>query len=297
MSGAAELTVAIATLDRPEGLARCLTALATGAQPPAEVLVIDQGEGGIDGVLAAARGAGLEVVHLRQERRGLAASRNLALASARCPVVAVTDDDCIPGAGWVAALGRAFGDDPDLAAVTGRVLPWGPESAGLYAVSSRTGTERAEFTGRALPWMVGTGANFAVRKPWAERAGGFDERLGVGTRGQAGEDMDLLWRLLRAGARIRYDPEAVVHHQRQPRERRLASRSSYGRGMGACVGLRLRGGDAWALPILARWLLLRGGQAWRGLRRGERSALREEMLVLGGTAAGLFYGLLGGRRA
>jgi len=297
MNGSPELTVAVATLDRPEGLARCLEALAADPERPAEVIVVDQGKTSVESALAAARAAGLDVVYLRQERRGLAASRNLALATARCPAVAVTDDDCIPAAGWVAALRRAFGEDPELAAVTGRVLPWGPESPGLYAVSSRTATARAEFTGRTVPWRVGTGANFAVRRDWIDRVGVYDERLGAGTRGDAGEDMDLLWRLLRAGARIRYEPDALVYHQRQPRERRLATRASYGRGMGACLGLWLRGGDPGALPVLARWLLLRGGQAWRGLRRGEWSALREEMLVLRGTAAGLIYGLQGGRRA
>lgn len=296
MNGGPELTVAIATLDRPEGLARCLDALAAGLERPAEVIVVDQGTTGTDGACAAARAAGLEVVSVQQERRGLAASRNLALATARCPVVAVTDDDCVPSPLWVTAIRRAFGEDPDLAAVTGRVLPWGPESSDLVAVSSRTDTLRIEHTGRALPWRVGTGANFAVQRDWIDRVGGYDERLGAGTNGQAGEDMDLHRRLLRAGARILYNPDSLIYHQRQPRERRRATRASYGRGMGACLGLWLRGGDPGALRVLAHWLLLRAGQAWSGLRRGEWSALGEELLVLRGTAAGLVYGWQEGHR-
>lgn len=304
----AGISVAVATLDRPEGLARCLTALAEGEALPAEVIVVDQG-GGAEKAVAAAREAGLEVVHLRQERRGLAASRNLGLSAARSPWVAVTDDDCVPGPGWIAALDRAArghpnpsdrsdrSDPSDLAAVTGRVLPLGPETPGLFAVSSRASTERADFAGRVPPWRVGTGANFAVRREWIERAGGYDERLGVGSPGGAGEDMDLLWRLLRGGARIRYEPDAVVFHERQSRERRLASRSSYGRGLGACCGLWLRNGDLGALGVLTHWLLMRGGMAGRGLRRDGWPALREELLVLRGTAAGLVYGLRGGRAA
>lgn len=300
MKPRAGISVAVATLDRPQGLARCLAALAGGEVLPAEVIVVDQGNGrdpGSASAVAAARETGLEVVHLRQERRGLAASRNLGLSAARSSWVAVTDDDCVPGPGWIAALDRALRDGPGLAAVTGRVLPLGPEAPGLFAVSSRSGIERADFAGKVPPWRVGTGGNFAVRREWIERAGGYDERLGAGSPGGAGEDMDLLWRLLRAGARIRYEPDAVVFHERQSRERRLASRSSYGRGLGACCGLWLRGGDLGAFGVLARWLLMRGEMAGRGLRRDGWPALREELLVLRGTAAGLVYGLRGGRTA
>lgn len=285
------LTVAVATLDRPDSLARCLDALASGEVRPDEVLVVDQGTDERTRAVAEGRGA----VWLHQERRGLAASRNLALERASCPYLAVTDDDCVPEPGWVAAIRRAFAspDVPD--AVTGPVLPLGPEAPGLFAVSSRTSRERTELRGRALPWLVGTGGNFAARREWIERAGGWDGRLGAGSAGGAGEDMDLFYRLLRSGARIRYEPEAVVYHERQPRERRLASRSSYGRGLGACVGLWLRGGDLHALGVLGRWVSMRAGLTVHALRRGRWEALREEGLVLGGTLGGLLYGLRGGR--
>jgi GT2 family glycosyltransferase len=288
----ADLTVAVATLDRPDGLARCLEALATGTMQPAEVIVVDQGLGA-DVVVASFQGR-LPVRCLRQERRGLAASRNLALTEALRPVLAVTDDDCVPDVHWIAALDRAL-RSPGPDAATGRVLPLGPEATGFYALSSRTSESPADFTGRALPWLVGTGGNFAARREWLVRAGGFDERLGAGTAGAAGEDMDILYRLLRAGARIRYEPRAVVFHERQPRERRLASRSAYGRGIGACCGLWLRGHDLHALAVLAGWLRMRGAMAAVALRRRRWNSLREELLVLGGTARGLVYGLRAGR--
>jgi GT2 family glycosyltransferase len=285
----ADLTVAVATLDRPQGLIRCLDALATGELLPAEVIVVDQGDGAA-AVVETMRRRGLPVRHLRQERRGLAASRNLAVADAVRPVIAVTDDDCVPDAGWVAALDRVLGST-EVDAVTGRVLPLGAEQPGLYAVSSRSSPLPAEFAGRALPWLVGTGGNFAARRDALLRAGGFDERLGAGSAGGAGEDMDLFYRLLEAGARIRYEPQAVVYHERQPRDRRLASRTAYGRGIGACCGLWLRGRDPHALAVLAGWLRMRSGMAARALRCRQWGSLREELLVLGGTARGLTYGL------
>lgn len=298
MTRVADLTVAVATMDRPEALARCLEALLGGDALPAEVLVVDQGRAdGAAPVVAGLCALGLPATLLRQERRGLAASRNLALERAGRPVVAVTDDDCVPAPGWVAALERAFAGPGAPDAAAGRVLPLGPDRPGLYAVSSRPRASRALFSGRTLPWEVGTGANFALRREWIERAGCYDERLGTGSPGGAGEDLDLIWRLLRSGARIRFEPEAVVYHERQPRERRLATRESYGRGVGACCGLWLRGGDLGAVGVLGAWLRLRTGLAARGLRHRRWEALREEALVLGGTARGLAYGLSRGRGA
>jgi GT2 family glycosyltransferase len=259
---------------------------------PAEVIVVDQGEEA--GPVVAAFRARLPVRRLVQKRRGLAASRNLALAEARLPILAVTDDDCVPDAGWVAALERAL-HSPALDAVTGPVLPLGPESPDLYAVSSRTSRSPADFWGRAVPWIVGTGGNFAGRRAAILRAGGFDERLGAGSPGGAGEDMDLLYRLLRAGARIRYEPEALVYHERQPRERRRATRSAYGRGIGACCGLWLRGRDLHALAVLGSWMRMRAAIAARAIGRRQWSAIGEELLVLSGTARGLIYGLRSGK--
>lgn len=293
MSAAGGIAVAVATLDRPEGLARCLAALCDGELRPAEVIVVDQGRGEDPGPAFPE----LPVLYLRQHRRGLAASRNLALARARSPVVAVTDDDCVPDRGWVAALARAFASPAAPDAVCGRVLPLGPERPGTYALSSRPGTRRVDYAGPAVPWAVGTGANLAVRREWMARIGPYDERLGAGSPGCAGEDVDVLYRLLRAGARIRFEPAAVVHHERQGIDRRLASRSLYGRGLGACCGLWLRGRDPRAAALLARWVALRGALLARALGRGRWQAAREELLVLSGTAHGLAYGLRGGRPA
>lgn len=113
----------------------------------------------------------------------------------------------------------------------------------------------------------------------------FDTRLGTGSPGRAGEDLDLLDRLLAAGERITYEPEAVVRHERQTPARRAASRYGYGFGVGAMVGLGLRRRDPGAALNLARWLALRGRLAVT------RRAIGEEVRVLAGTGAGLVYGI------
>ena len=113
--------------------------------------------------------------------------------------------------------------------------------------------------------------------------------------GGAGEDVDFLYRLLRAGARVRYEPDALVHHERQDAAKRRATRTSYGRGIGACCGLHLRRGDSGGLRMLGQWTALRGGMLRRALAQRDRQSALEELLVARGTAAGLIYGLRAAR--
>jgi GT2 family glycosyltransferase len=277
-------------LDRPASLARCLDALEAGTVRPAEIVVVDQSAQDETEQMLTWRRSVAPLRYIRQPRRGLSASRNAALRAAAHPLVAMTDDDCVPGAEWVAAIGRRF-RDPTVSAVSGRLLPLGPERPGMYAVSSRLSDERALFDRKGPPWLAGSGGNFAVRKRVSEQLGGFDERLGAGTRGQSGEDVDFIYRMLAARERIAYEPAAVVYHERQELARRMASRWGYGYGMGAACGKWLRGGDAYALRLFGGWLLWRGRGLVAAARAGRRQTVSEHSLMLRGTVAGFAYGL------
>jgi GT2 family glycosyltransferase len=58
------------------------------------------------------------------------------------------------------------------------------------------------------------GCNMAVRRRALERIGNFDTRLGPPW--SSSEDLDLARRIVRAGMRIGYMPQAVVYHEVDP---------------------------------------------------------------------------------
>lgn len=296
MNGArarAAITVAVSTVDRPPSLARCIAAVLDGQILPAEIVIVDQSADSstADVVQFCCRDAAVPIRYVRQDRRGLAASRNLATTCAAQPVVAFTDDDCVPDAAWVAQVVAAFSGSEQPNAVTGRVLPLGPERPGLYAVSSRLSPHRTVYRRRTLPWNVGSGGNTAVERGWLARIGGFDETLGACAPGRAAEDTDLLYRLLVAGATVQYEPDAVVFHERQDLARRLASRPAYGFGMGAFCAKWARRGDPYAVWMLGRWMLERARALLASFVRLRSRRIREELMMLHGAMRGVGYGL------
>jgi GT2 family glycosyltransferase len=285
------VTIGVPTLDRPAAIARCLDALLEGHAIPAELIVVDQGsELPASDVVTARSGGAVQLRYVRQSHRGLSAARNLIVKEARHPLVVVTDDDCVPDPAWLAEIMAAFDRVPVPDAVTGRVLALPGDDARPHAVSLRTGINPRDFVGETLPWLVGTGANFAANRELLARVGGYDERFGAGSAGQAAEDIELSLRLLRAGARIRYEPRAVIYHERQSEARRLTTRWSYAYGIGALTGMLWRRGDGYGTTIMSASLRNVARRLGRAVMARNASGIRQAMLSLRGIAGGVQYG-------
>jgi GT2 family glycosyltransferase len=257
---------------------------------PGELIVVDQAPSPAAREVVA-RWAQADAVYIEDARIGLAASRNRALAASSRPLLAVTDDDCLPDASWVEAIAAAFRRPPAPQAVTGPILSLGPKPSDGYGVSLRESMTATDYRGRVVPWRTGSGANFAAPVALLRRLGGWDERLGTGSPGLAGEDIELLYRVLRSGGTVRYAPGATIRHAWQSRVRRLETRWSYGHGVGAFCGLRLRRGDVYAAVMIANYARLHTGRLLVATGRRDVGLAHEHTRALAGTLAGLWYGL------
>ena len=215
----AEVSVVIPVRDRTGGLDRCLAALGAGYP----VIVVDDGSADPAGVAAvcAARGARLR---RRPVPGGPGAARNDGLALVATPLVAFLDSDCVTGPDWIARLAAHFAD-PVVGAVAPRVRPvTGQNVVGRY-LAARAPVDLGPREARVAPLTrlsyVPTAALLA--RCQAIAGGGFDPRL------RYGEDVDLIWRMIAAGWRVRYDPAAKVGHAEPDRWASvLARRFRYG---------------------------------------------------------------------
>jgi glycosyltransferase involved in cell wall biosynthesis len=200
------VSVVVPTYRRPGLLGRCLTALDAQDFDPAAYEVIIADDAASDDtrrqVEAFAGRARPRVVYAPATgAHGPAAARNVGWRRAAAPVVAFTDDDCVPDPGWLTAGVGVFERDAAVAAVTGRVVVPLPPAPTDYERDA-AGLEGAEFVT----------ANCFCRRDALAAAGGFDERFTAAWR----EDSDLHFALLEAGLRVVKAPDAVVVHPVRP---------------------------------------------------------------------------------
>jgi GT2 family glycosyltransferase len=200
-----KVSVVFATCDRADRLAELLESLRRQTLPAREFEVIAVDDASRDetpAVLAAAiaRG-GLQLRCIRRERRaGPAAARNAGWRAARAPLVAFTDDDCVADPGWLDAWLRAAEAHPG-AVLQGRTEPR-PDELELDGPFSRT--LRVDELG---PYFQT--CNVAYPRELLERVGGFDEQTFTVP---GGEDADLAWRAIAAGAPAAHADRARVFH-------------------------------------------------------------------------------------
>jgi glycosyltransferase involved in cell wall biosynthesis len=287
MTGASGTAVLICTRDRSALLEGCLDAVLRCDPAPAEVIVVDQSAGGASReAVARRRGRGAPVRYVRGAGAGLSRARNQGIAECAAAILAFTDDDCLVDRGWLAALtgpirtGRAD-------AVVGRTLPEEGGSGGETTFSYYAPARVPVFTRRTHPWRLGGGGNFAAARAALLQAGPFDERFGPGAPLESAEDMDMIHRLLRGGARIVHAPQAVVWHRswRSPEQNRRLARA-YGIGAGGYFAKHFLAGD-----LISGWrFVARAGIRAVHLARALAARDRREMAGQAAYLSGLFAG-------
>ncbi len=295
------------TFDRWADIVAGVEALAGQSMPPLETLLV------IDGnpeLLSRAHDAFPQVRVVANTRaKGISGARNSGIAEAKGAVVAFLDDDARPEPDWVERLLAPYAD-PSVMAVGGKAVPAWPD-------------RRPDHLAPELDWVVGctyqgmpveqadvrnvTGCNMSMRRSVFDVVGTFDERIGrIGKVPLGCDETELCIRLGQTipGARVVYEPSALVHHrvtEARTTWRYLRSRS-YAEGLSkALIGRSIGNSDATSvertyvshtLPGAVRREL---GRGLRGRASGWRGAAGI-VVALSVTSWGYVVGRLSRRR-
>lgn len=218
----ADVALVVPARDAPAEALAALAAVAV-ADGVAEVVIVDDGSappvGHVTGATVVRRGV----------PGGPAAARNTGAGATAAPLIAFVDADVRLTPGWCAPL-LAHLDDPAVALVAPRVRSAPGRGRIPRYERARSPLDLGPEPGRVRP---GTRVSYlpaaavVVRRADLVDVGGFDEAL------RTGEDVDLVWRLVEAGRRCRYEPAAVVEHEpRSSWAGWAAQRAGYGRSAG-----------------------------------------------------------------
>jgi GT2 family glycosyltransferase len=254
---APDLSIVIPSHSRPDLLRRCLESLAKYAPPNAEILVVDDGSPeqvvsrvadqfgvgklrlpGPGPELWPAPGSSIPRSATRRWAGGFCVAANRGVRAARGAIVELLNDDTEVTAGWAEAALAGFAD-PAVAAVAPLVLyrqqqPLAEEivdSAGdryyVGGVAAKRGHRRrlAELALERGPVFGASASSAFFRRDVLLQVGGFPETFEAYF-----EDVDVAFRIHRAGYAVLFEPTSRVRHHvsasyGRPRRRLLEQQS------------------------------------------------------------------------
>jgi len=204
-----KFSLIMSTCGRTFEVERFLSSLNAQMYRNLELIIVDQNGDDRLVPLVKAYQNSFAMIHLRSEK-GASMAKNLGLKYADGDLIGFPDDDC-----WY---------PPDLLRRVSDTLANIPRYDGL---SVRSVTEKGQsfFGHRRMVrdagfldpyniWIRLTNYTLFVRRQVTAVVTNFDEQLGPGTQNiyHAGDDTEYALRIIKAGFKIYYDPEIIVHH-------------------------------------------------------------------------------------
>lgn len=218
----ANTSVLILTRNEARNIRQCLDAVFAQEGPaPPEVILIDSGS--TDHTVELAARYPLKLYRLANKSFHHARTRNLAAELAQGEYLVYLAADALPCDGnWLSALLRNFADS-NVAAVYGRQVPRRDASIERRDVLETMYTDQRLVKDAGCRTQLGyryyhfSTVNCAIRrKVW--------QRIGFPPEMKVCEDVGLAARILDAGWKIVYEPDAAVHHSHQFSTARLFRR-------------------------------------------------------------------------
>jgi glycosyltransferase involved in cell wall biosynthesis len=183
-------SVIVITRNSEHTIDRCIKSLKEQNQKPSEIIVVDSSPNDLTAEIAKRNHVRL----VREPILGRGRARNTGIKYAKGKIVVFAPADAYFDREWLKYLISAF-KNPTLAGVAGNIYAANRQRIASYLL---------DLTLRDKPHYATT--NIAYRKDVLIEVGGFDDRL------ETADDVELAWRILRAGYKIGYEPKAVLYH-------------------------------------------------------------------------------------
>lgn len=204
-----KISVVISVYNEEKRIKKTLDAIYNNTEIPYEVIVVDGGS--CDATKKIIRKYFKNVVVYDNPRRNAAAGRNIGIRRAKGDIIAFTDGDCIVDSKWIENIRKTF-ESGEIDGVGGKVLNAEPENHYeeywgnlAWNIIMNFPDESYNVTKKTLNDAFVT-ANCAYSRKILYKIKGFNTFFANNA-----EDVDLCWRALDSGAKLKYDPEIMIY--------------------------------------------------------------------------------------
>lgn len=295
-----KITILICTRNRPNQIRECLISILANSFHDYSILVADQSTNNETiRVVKTLRSRKIKVFSM--SKPGKTKGLNLMIQQTKSEILVFTDDDCIVVKDWLEKIFNTYQHYPQIAGVFGNVLPYQSESHLKEICPSLIETARFTLLTEKNFRHFLNGNNMSLKKSVFEKVGGFKEWLGVGSIGEAGEESELILRILKNKLILAINPQSIVYHNRwltSQQEKEL--QAHYTCGFLAALSFHLLEKDYKHIWIFIKWRIQErlfsfsgGRSAWkRWLFFESRFFILELFAICKGFSLGLVLGVL-----
>lgn len=202
----AHISFVVPVFNGGEAFELCLQSLCALEPAPLEIVVVD--DGSTDQSADLARRAGARVLATSRPRSGPAIARNLGAQAAKGEFLFFLDADCSIHADALRVAARVLDEHPEVAALIGSYddRPTSPNLLSQYKNLAHHAVHQSAPVNGFTFW----GACGVIRRDVFLQLNGFDERYGR----PCVEDIELGYRLVESGHRIRVCRDLLITHHK-----------------------------------------------------------------------------------
>jgi len=197
------VSVVVPVYNAESCIENCIDSLLNLNYPKRSYEIIVVNNGSIDKTDSIVQKFDNEITILYEQKKGASAARNKGIKNSKGEIIAFTDADCTVDKPWLKNIVIPF-EEGKIGIVGGKNLSVQPCNY-IEKFGDIMNDNEAAINDKILPFCISM--NWASRLSVLKEVEMFDENL------LRSHDVDLSWRILKAGYGLKYQPNAIVYHK------------------------------------------------------------------------------------
>ncbi len=243
-----EISIAIATFNRPNYLEKCVESISHLVVPNncVEVVIVNDGSTQKYNIESLQEKCPFKIKYIEKEHSGICATKNRAIEESSGKFIAFLDDDMLISPLWLVQLMSGFQNE-NIVGVGSTNLTY-PDGNYLTQYSDYRELVRRPFkdkTGEILNLLTGS---VCMRKSVLNEIGGFNQKQSDEGIVFGGDDVDITWMIRNKGYKLNYVEDAITFHNHRNNIKSFI-KQHIGYGEGTTFHCLYRGRDPKTLGI------------------------------------------------